>query len=81
MEKDLVKALDSGWLSGAALDVFEEEPLPPTSSLWSHPKVTVTPHIAAISQPEVVARYLLDGIAAFERSERPKDIVDVETAY
>ncbi|HUO98432.1 MAG TPA: glyoxylate/hydroxypyruvate reductase A [Rhizomicrobium sp.] len=80
-EKDLVKALDSGWLSGAALDVFEEEPLPATSPLWTHPKVTVTPHVASISQPAVVTRYVLDGIAAFERGEPPKDIVDIDTAY
>ena len=80
-EKDLVKALDSGWLSGAALDVFEQEPPPPTSPLWTHPKVTVTPHIAAISQPQVVLRFVLDGIATLERGEMPKDVVDVETAY
>jgi len=81
IEKDLIKALDSGWLSGAVLDVFAEEPLPPASPLWTHPKVTVTPHIASISQPQVVMQYVLDGIAAFERGERPKDVVDVETAY
>jgi len=81
IEKDLMRALDSGWLSGAALDVFAEEPLPATSPLWSHPKVTVTPHVAAISQPEAVTRYVLGGIAAFERGEMPKDVVDIATAY
>jgi len=81
VESDLIAALDSGQLSGAALDVFEEEPLPATSSLWSHPKVTVTPHIAAISQPAIAAQFVLDGIAKFERGERVDNIVDVETAY
>jgi len=81
VEQDLIASLDSGHLSGAVLDVFEAEPLPETSPLWRHPKITVTPHIAAISQPAVAAQYLLDGIAKFERGETPDNIVDVETAY
>ena len=80
-ETDLIAALDSGHLAGAVLDVFEHEPLAPDNPLWRHAKVTVTPHVAAISQPAVVLAYVRDGIAAFERGERPATVVDVNTAY
>jgi glyoxylate/hydroxypyruvate reductase A len=81
VEADLIAALDSGHLCGAVLDVFDTEPLPEDSPLWSHPKITVTPHVAAISQPAVAARFVLDGIAKFERGETPDNIVDIATAY
>jgi glyoxylate/hydroxypyruvate reductase len=60
VEADLIAALDSGHLAGATLDVFREEPLPPANSLWSHPKVLVTPHVASYSVPATAA----DGVAA-----------------
>ena len=46
VDKDLIKALDSGQLSYAALDALWPEPLPPESALWLHPKITVMPHVA-----------------------------------
>ena len=60
VEDDLVKALDSGHLAGATLDVFREEPLPLASPLWTHPKVLVTPHVASYSLPATAA----EGVAA-----------------
>lgn len=47
IEADLLRALDDGQLSGACLDVFEREPLEGSSPLWTHPKVTITPHVAS----------------------------------
>jgi len=46
VDKDLIAALDSGQLAYAALDALWPEPLPSDSPLWSHPKVTVMPHVA-----------------------------------
>ena len=51
VESDLVEALDSGQLSQAVLDVFLQEPLPKTSVLWNHSRITVTPHMAAYPAP------------------------------
>jgi glyoxylate/hydroxypyruvate reductase A len=81
VDEDLIAALDSGHLAGATLDVFHTEPLPETSPLWSHPKITVTPHIAAISEPRVAAQYVADRIARFERGEPLDNIVDPKRGY
>jgi phosphoglycerate dehydrogenase-like enzyme len=48
-EQALIKALREGWIAGAGLDVYETEPLPPASELWSMPNVIVSPHMSAIS--------------------------------
>ena len=66
VETDLIKALDSGQLSYAALDALWPEPLPPESPLWLHPKVTVMPHVAR--RPTV--RQLVTEIAANIQSLR-----------
>lgn len=80
-EPDLIAALDSGHLSGATLDVFETEPLAETSPLWKHEKIIATPHIAAITSPAAAARYVIDGIAAMERGETLKNLVDMSRGY
>jgi len=81
IENDLIAAVDSGHLSGAALDVFQTEPLPETSPLWAHPKIAVTPHVAAISDPAAGVRSVLDSIARSERGEPLRNVVDMTRGY
>jgi glyoxylate/hydroxypyruvate reductase A len=81
VETDIIAAVDSGQLSFATLDVFETEPLPDSSPLWRHPKIAVTPHIAAISDPDAAVRMVVDGMARFERGEPLVNLVDLERGY
>jgi glyoxylate/hydroxypyruvate reductase len=81
IEADVIAAIDSGHLAGATLDVFETEPLPETSPLWRHPKIVVTPHIAAITDPRIAAQYVIDGIARNERGEKLENVVELERQY
>ena len=55
--------LDEGHLSGATLDVFATEPLPGDSPIWSHPKIMVTPHMAAITDPRSTAITMVESMA------------------
>jgi glyoxylate/hydroxypyruvate reductase A len=81
VEADILAALDAGVLKGASLDVFEKEPLPRDSRLWTHPAVFVSPHNAAISSPDAVAGYVAEQIAAFERGEPLRNVVDRGRGY
>jgi glyoxylate/hydroxypyruvate reductase A len=81
VERDLIAALDSNHLSGATLDVFETEPLPEDNPLWTHPKVTVTPHVAGLTDPREAARFVIDGMGKVERGEKLSDVVDFERGY
>jgi len=65
-QEAILAALESGQLSGAVLDVFEPEPLPPEHPFWTHPRVTVTAHLASIATREERADFMLETLAAFE---------------
>lgn len=60
VDDDLVSALDSGRLSGALLDVFREEPLPKEHPFWRTKGITITPHIASITNPKTAAKLVLE---------------------
>jgi glyoxylate/hydroxypyruvate reductase len=81
VEEDLISALDSGQLSGAALDVFRAEPLPPEHPFWRHPRILVTPHIAGITNPRTAAPIILDNIRRVEEGRPLRHRVDPARGY
>ncbi len=81
VQDDLLAALDSGHIGYATLDVFTPEPLPREHPFWTHPRVTVTPHNASLTQPETAVPVVLDGIARLERGELPRNVVDRKLGY
>jgi glyoxylate/hydroxypyruvate reductase len=81
VDDDIIASLDAGELHAATLDVFRTEPLPKTSPLWSHPKVTITPHNAADSEPAAICEYVAGEIARFERAEPLRNLVDRARGY
>jgi glyoxylate/hydroxypyruvate reductase len=81
VEADLLAALDSGELAGAALDVFAVEPLPSEHPFWRHPKVMITPHDASDVRAEAIAATLVATAAALKAGRRPPHAVDRARGY
>jgi glyoxylate/hydroxypyruvate reductase A len=81
VEGDILAALDAGELHAATLDVFVPEPLPESSRLWTHPRVTVTPHCAADSDPETICAYVAGNIRRHQRGEKLDNLVDRARGY
>ncbi|HSB79982.1 MAG TPA: D-2-hydroxyacid dehydrogenase [Candidatus Methylomirabilis sp.] len=82
-ESALIEALRSGHLSGAALDVFAEEPLPPESPLWEMPNVLVSPHSASTSDRENgrITALFCDNLRRFLNGEPLRNVLNTDRMY
>lgn len=81
VDDDLLAALDSGHLQHAVLDVFHSEPLPAQHRFWTHPRVTVLPHVAAQTDPRSAARVVAANIEALLHGRPLQHLVRRERGY
>jgi glyoxylate/hydroxypyruvate reductase A len=80
-EADILASLADGTLGAASLDVFTQEPLPADSPFWTHPKVVLTPHNAADTDPDEISKYVARQIARFEAGGELENVVDRGRGY
>ncbi|EON76728.1 D-3-phosphoglycerate dehydrogenase [Lunatimonas lonarensis] len=81
IEEDLMEALSEGWVSGALLDVFRQEPLPENHPFWNHPKIMITPHIACITMYEAAVPQILDNHRRRRGNQPLSNQIDVNQGY
>ena len=81
VEDDLLAALDGGRLGGACLDVFRTEPLPPGHPFWTHPKITITPHVASLTNPAAVAPGIYANYQRVLAGQAPLYTIDPTRGY
>ncbi|MEP6828640.1 MAG: glyoxylate/hydroxypyruvate reductase A [Aestuariivirga sp.] len=80
-EDEILACLDDGSLYAASLDVFRSEPLPAASRFWSHPKVMVSPHTAADSDPATICAYIVRQITASESGITLQNQINIRQGY
>ena len=80
-EADILACLDDGTLGAASLDVYAQEPLPLESPFWTHPKVVLTPHNAADTDPDEISKYVARQIERFEAGGTLDNVVDRTQGY
>lgn len=80
-DEDLLAALDSGQIAHATLDTFRIEPLPADHAYWSHPNVTVTPHIASATRPDIAAKVIAQNVQRGETGAPFLHLVDRTQGY
>ena len=80
-EADILSCLDDGTLGAVSLDVNAREPLPSDSRFWTHPKVVLTPHNAADTDPDEISRYVAQQIKHFEAGRPLENLVEPGRGY
>jgi glyoxylate/hydroxypyruvate reductase A len=80
-EPDLMALIRAGHIAGATLDVFRNEPLPAPHPFWDEPRITITPHISAVTVREEAVRQIAHKIALLEQGEQVDDVVDRNRGY
>jgi len=81
VDDDLLEALDTNQLSGALLDVFSEEPLPGNHPFWSHSRITITPHIASLTNPFSAVRQVVENYHRAMAGQQLRNVVDRDRGY
>ncbi|WP_115717170.1 2-hydroxyacid dehydrogenase [Gallaecimonas mangrovi] len=81
IEADLLEALANGQLSGACLDVFNQEPLPRQHPFWRHPQITITPHTASITSSQDLAAAVYQNYLAMHHGKALNHVVDQTQGY
>lgn len=81
VEQDLLEVLDEGYLSGAFLDVFAQEPLPKDHPFWKHPKIDMSPHIASVSDASSVVPQLIENYERLKNGKPLKNLVSTSRGY
>ncbi|MCE3605442.1 glyoxylate/hydroxypyruvate reductase A [Massilia sp. P8910] len=80
-EPDLLTLIRAGHIAGATLDVFRNEPLPGPHPFWEEPRITITPHMSAMTLPGESVAQIAGKIGALERGEPVADVVDRARGY
>ena len=81
VEADLIDAVRSGHLAGAALDVQRREPMASDDPLWTVPGITITPHIAAQPSTTTIAAQFVEGLRCIAEGSPPPQTIDRARGY
>ncbi len=81
VDEDLLIAFDKGYLSGALLDVFREEPLPKKHPFWHDSRIELTPHVAAATNPRTAAEQVINNIQRIKENLSALNLIDLSKEY